>query len=229
MSVLRDSSTLKSSRRGWKKDWQKSQCKSLNAIRSSGTHTSICLHAGCTREKIQIRGNDDPWRVWFYVPRAKTRPGERSTFFLFSSGGRVTVLSFFDTRLRQTGGRRATTRVNRTKKKEEKSKKRRAMARKGSEEESWKEREREKNRLEVRPFDWLFERFLLGRLRCRAGIDYRLLNLYASKGCSGGVVQSRHQGMLLVKRFTLAHRPATYTDKISSPLSDSSGRNWSLN
>lgn len=136
MSVLRDSSTLKSSRRGWKKDWQKSQCKSLNAIRSSGTHTSICLHAGCTREKIQIRGNDDPWRVWFYVPRAKTRPGERSTFFLFSSGGRVTVLSFFDTRLRQTGGRRATTRVNRTKKRKKKVKK----------EEPWHEREAKRNR-----------------------------------------------------------------------------------
>lgn len=67
----------------------------------------------------------------------------------------------------------------------------------------------EKNRLEVRPFDWLFERFLLGRLRCRAGIDYRLLNLYASKGCSGGVVQSRHQGMLLVKCFTLTDQPTT--------------------
>lgn len=44
--------------------------------------------------------------------------------------------------------------------------------------------EKKTRRMEAKPFDWLFERFVLGRLRRRVGIDYCLLNLYAGKGCS---------------------------------------------
>lgn len=59
------------------------------------------------REIRRIRGNGDPSACLILLrfhARKKGRPGERSAFFLFHRAYvRVTVLSFFDTRLRQTG------------------------------------------------------------------------------------------------------------------------------
>lgn len=62
-------------------------------------------------------------------------------------------------------------------------------------------RDKKKRRMEVKPFDWLFERFVLGRLRRRVGIDYCLLNLYAGERCSVRGCQSHREGWVRVKRF----------------------------
>lgn len=85
----------------------------------------------------RIRGNDDPSSraclILLRSPCAKSRPGERSTFFLFHRAYvRVTVLSFFDTRLRQTG---AAGGQRRDEKKEREREREGGVEREGSEEE----------------------------------------------------------------------------------------------